>query len=102
VGALHLGYDLIRADDRPFFRRGRSQRVDKPTTVEGDHVNRHAPNTVVMPVYNSEHTIDRAVGSIASQTYPDWELIAVDDSSTDGSRVMDRHVAGVVVVMDRL
>ena len=37
-----------------------------------------------MPIYNDRATIDRAVKSLARQTHPDWELLAVNDGSTDG------------------
>ena len=39
--------------------------------------------TVVMPAYNSEHFIGRAIESVLAQVYSDWELIVVDDGSTD-------------------
>ena len=41
--------------------------------------------TAIMPVYNSENNIDRSIGSILKQTYCNWELIIVDDGSTDRS-----------------
>ena len=41
--------------------------------------------SVVMPVYNSEPYLRAAVESIINQTFSQWELIAVDDSSPDGS-----------------
>ncbi len=41
--------------------------------------------SVVMPVHNGRDTLGRAVRSLREQAHPDWELIAVDDGSTDGS-----------------
>ena len=39
--------------------------------------------SIVMPSYNTEQYIADSVKSILAQTYPDWELIIVDDCSTD-------------------
>jgi len=48
--------------------------------------------SVHMPVHNTERYLDEAVASIRSQTFEDWELIAIDDGSTDGSlAVLERH-----------
>ncbi|MCR2038470.1 glycosyltransferase [Adlercreutzia caecimuris] len=41
--------------------------------------------SVVIPVYNCEKYIHEAIESVIAQSYLDWELIAVDDGSTDGS-----------------
>lgn len=41
--------------------------------------------SVIMPVYNSESTLPRALESFMAQTLVDWEIIAVNDGSTDGS-----------------
>ena len=38
-----------------------------------------------MPVYNSMATLERALRSVQRQTFADWELLVVDDCSTDGS-----------------
>lgn len=41
--------------------------------------------SVVMPVYNAAAYLQKAVQSVVDQTERDWELILVDDASTDGS-----------------
>lgn len=41
--------------------------------------------SVVLPVYNGDEHLPEALDSILSQTHRDFELIAVDDGSTDGS-----------------
>jgi glycosyltransferase involved in cell wall biosynthesis len=41
--------------------------------------------SVLLPVYNGQPYLDAAVGSILMQSFQDFELIAIDDGSTDGS-----------------
>ena len=41
--------------------------------------------SVIIPVFNAEKTIERAVRSVENQTYKNWELILVDDCSSDDS-----------------
>ena len=41
--------------------------------------------SIVIPVYNTEEYLSQCVDSILRQTYPDWQLILVDDGSTDRS-----------------
>jgi hypothetical protein len=39
--------------------------------------------SIILPVYNGAATLAAAIDSILSQTYPDFELVIVDDGSTD-------------------
>ena len=41
--------------------------------------------SVLLPVFNAERTLSQAVESILKQTFGDFELIAIDDGSTDKS-----------------
>jgi len=46
----------------------------------------HAPSvSVVMPTYNSERFVREAIESVKQQSMDDWELLIVDDASTDGT-----------------
>jgi glycosyltransferase involved in cell wall biosynthesis len=68
--------------------------------------------SVVMPVWNGEAYLREAIGSILSQTFTDFELIVVDDGSSDGTpkilasyhdvrvRVFRLDHAGIVVALN--
>ena len=42
--------------------------------------------TIITPLYNSADLIRETLDSVLSQTYANWELILVDDGSTDDTR----------------
>ena len=41
--------------------------------------------SIIVPLYNSEKTIEKCINSITKQTYKNIEIIIVNDGSTDGS-----------------
>ncbi|MBI1335754.1 MAG: glycosyltransferase [Phycisphaera sp.] len=49
--------------------------------------------TVLMPVYNAGRYLEEAVRSVLDQTWQDFELLVIDDGSTDGSGVVLDHFA---------
>ena len=42
--------------------------------------------SIIMPAYNEEKNIGKAIDSILSQTYKEFELVIVNDGSTDNSQ----------------
>lgn len=50
--------------------------------------------SVVMAVYNAEGTIEHAIKSILGQTFENYELILIDDGSTDRTRQILEEYAG--------
>jgi chlorobactene glucosyltransferase len=43
------------------------------------------PVSIIVPARNEEHNIGRCVSSLAAQDHPDFEILVVDDRSTDGT-----------------
>src|SRR5687768_9931393 len=56
--------------------------------------------SVVIPVYNRAKYVGETIESVLSQTYQDFELIVVDDGSTDGSRKVLESFGNRVTVLE--
>jgi glycosyltransferase involved in cell wall biosynthesis len=50
--------------------------------------------SIILPIYNAESFIEEALNSIFLQTYRNFELIAIDDGSTDSSLAILRRIVG--------
>lgn len=50
--------------------------------------------SIIMPVYNAERTVSRMIDSIIAQTFIEWEMLCIDDGSTDESGwLLDTYAA---------
>ena len=49
--------------------------------------------SIITPTYNSEKFINETIGSVLKQTYKNWELILIDDASTDDTlRIIKSYI----------
>jgi len=59
-----------------------SNRRYRPATMDEDLI------SIIMPAYNAEKYIAESIESVIKQTYQNWELIIIDDGSTDRTAEM--------------
>jgi len=52
------------------------------------HITQDMLVTIFVPVFNGEKYLNETLTSIQNQTYPNIEVLLVDDSSTDGSKII--------------
>ena len=49
--------------------------------------------SIIMPLYNSERYLEETLESVLNQTYKNWELIIVNDCSTDSSvEIVEKYI----------
>lgn len=49
--------------------------------------------SILMPLYNCASSLARSVGSVRAQTYQGWELLLIDDGSSDGTADLAQKLA---------
>jgi glycosyltransferase involved in cell wall biosynthesis len=55
--------------------------------------------SIIIPTYNRADTILRAIDSVLAQTFTDWELIIVNDGSTDNTATLLTDLDGRIKVI---
>ncbi len=58
--------------------------------------------SIVLPIYNGEKYMRKSIDSVLAQTYANWELLIIDDGSTDNTtiirRSMRRRITAFVII----
>lgn len=58
--------------------------------------------SIITPCYNAERFIAQAIDSVLSQTYTNWDLLVVDDCSTDNSASIVREYEKRLIELQRI
>jgi CDP-glycerol glycerophosphotransferase len=74
-------------------RQGRGNTARRASSTTGHEADDMPRLSVIVPVYNVEPYLRQCLDSILTQQFTDFELIAVDDASTDNSpAILDEYV----------
>lgn len=91
-------FGLVDADRRPKPALEAVSKVFAEAPFPADVRARWPRVSVVVCAYNAAATIGECLASLAALTYPDYEVIVVNDGSTDGTGEIARRFPGVRVI----
>jgi hypothetical protein len=57
--------------------------------------------SVIIPVFNAARTLEQAIESVRAQTFTDFEIVAIDDGSTDGSADLLRRYGNAIKILEQ-
>ena len=78
---VHFGVPLM------YYWYMKSKYLNKPWNVKID-LNYKPKVTVIIPTYNRARLIKRAIQSVLNQTYQDFEIIVVNDSTDNTEKII--------------
>ena len=61
--------------------------------------------SVIVPIYNAEKYLERTIGSLLSQTIDNYEILLINDGSTDGSKslnIMKKIMIKLLVLVKKM
>jgi len=75
-------------------RQARTENFQPAFLILHSSIERPVPKvTVIIPAHNRSRVLPRAIASVRAQTFADWELIVVDDASTDDTFAVAQRIA---------
>lgn len=77
------------------LKKGKEEKYHRIVSKTNYSINEQIKISVIMPVFNSEKTIEMAMQSILQQTWQNLELIVVNDCSTDHTLMIINRVAAL-------
>lgn len=96
------GRNYKQAEIAPYVQAKQPLAYEKLSEVQmaeaglhnSEEIGQNALISVVIPAYNAEEYIERCLGSVLSSSYPNYEIIVVDDGSEDDTLRKCSKIAG--------
>ena len=64
----------------------------QPLTLPSNRKQQDMRFTIITPTYNREDLLQTTINTVLAQTFTDWELIIVDDGSTDKTEAVVKNL----------
>lgn len=83
---------LLKVLHQAVQRRKRNGQISQLPQLNHYRIQREDPLiSIVLPLFNGKGLVDKSIESVLAQSYTHWELLVVDDGSTDGGGEYIHH-----------